>query len=237
MKQIKPTKLDKSKALDAFRKYLENYKSNSGSIHFNYNLNQIMKPKSKPVVTFTLESYAKMITLVDRSKEEIAWHGIVERDGLNFKVTDILMYPQTVTSVTVTTDDVEYINFVMNLEEDLHEKLRLQGHSHVNMGVTPSSVDTAYYNELLQVLDKDDYYIFMIINKKQELNMWIYDFATNTIYERDDIQVVMECVDEWYHETIRKNIKPKKVVTTRESIYNDYPFDDYPDWRYKNEFK
>ena len=31
----------------------------------------------------------------------------------------------------------------------------------------------------LKTLKDDDYYIFMIINKRNDINMWIYDLKTN----------------------------------------------------------
>ena len=39
------------------------------------------------------------------------------------------------------------------------------GHSHVNMGTSPSSVDLNHQEEILRMLGDNDFYIFMIWNK------------------------------------------------------------------------
>ena len=106
-----------------------------------------------------------------------------------------MMYPQVTTAATVVTDDVEYGNWLHKeiSDEDINH-LRFHGHSHVNMSTHPSGVDTTWYNEILQSLMNDDFYIFMILNKKEDYFIEIYDLATNTIYEKKDIiiNVIME---------------------------------------------
>ena len=234
MKQIKPTKLDKIRALKAFEKYLNQYKSNSGHIRFDYDYNNSIEVDVKPIVEFTPLAYLKMQSLVQNAKEEIGWHGLVAKADNVYKVYDIIVYPQTVTAVTVSTDEVEYANWLMSYPDEVFNDIRLHGHSHVNMGVSPSSTDTDFYNNLLNNLLDDDYYIFMIINKKNELNIWIYDSPNNIIFETKDIQVNVKIGDlelnEWYSENVKANVK--KPITRKQKErrwYDDFLGGDFYD--------
>jgi hypothetical protein len=134
-----------------------------------------------------------MRAVVNEFNTEVAWHGTVVRDGLSFTVTDIIIYPQIVTSATVESDDAEYSKFLDTLPDEVYNAIRLQGHSHVNMGVTPSSVDWSYYEELLAHVP--DFYITMITNKRSEVWVEIYDVAANIVYENGEISLIKETSD------------------------------------------
>ena len=67
--------------------------------------------------------------------------------------------------------------------------MRMQGHSHVNMSVSPSGVDSGHREKILDQLDADMFYIFMIWNKRLDTHTLIYDMANNVLYEDGDITV------------------------------------------------
>lgn len=140
-------------------------------------------------VVFSPTAYAKMLALVMNFSDEVAWHGTVMRDGNDFYITDILVYPQEVTGVTVNTDQAEYEMWMMSLVDEEFNNLRFQGHSHVNMGVSPSTTDLNHQEEILEQLRDDDYYIFMIVNKKLEMFISIFDYANNIKFETEDVNV------------------------------------------------
>lgn len=147
---------------------------------------------------FTQKAYIKMTMLVQDYSSEIAWHGTVERiDTTTWKVTDIVVYPQIVTGATVNTDEDEYRDWLDSLEDDQINTLRYQGHSHVNMGVSPSGTDLEHQDKILESikLQKDGYYIFQIVNKSWKTNMWIYDLAQNVKYDTSDITLIIEDTD------------------------------------------
>lgn len=77
----------------------------------------------------------------------------------------------------------------MSHEDDVFNNIRMQGHSHVNMGVTPSSVDTSLYDRLLDQLDDTMFYIFMIWNKKKDKTIKIYDLKKNVLFDTSDVTV------------------------------------------------
>lgn len=143
------------------------------------------KDAPKPFVLFTTKAWIKMLQLIQEYNTEVAAHGIVKRDGLDFLVEDILVYPQTVRAATVDADEVEYPRWLMSLDDDTHNSLRFQFHSHVNMGATPSGTDNTYYNDMLAQIN--DFYIFAIFNKSLKSYFLIFDKTNNIMYEDEDI--------------------------------------------------
>ena len=123
-------------------------------------------------------------------ESEVAWHGVGERmDEKTFVISDILVYPQTVTGTTVDMDTEKYAMWLMeNDEDDRFNHIIMQGHSHVKMQTSPSSVDKTHQEEILAQLTDDMYYIFMIWNKRLEHTTKIYDLQNNTMYEDNEIE-------------------------------------------------
>ena len=169
---------------------------------------------NKPKIIISTTAGLKMNELVRNCTKEVGWHGFVERiDDLTFKITDIVVYPQTVTGATVTTDEAEYALWLLDISTEDLKTMRFQGHSHVNMACNPSSTDLDLYNKYLASLNKNDFYIFFICNKRGELNALLYDLKTNTKYTKADLEIIKETdMTDWY-ETVKENIKePKPIV-------------------------
>ncbi len=126
-------------------------------------------------LTWSAKAHEKMRELVDNRDTEIGWYGVCERVGDRVKVTDILVYPQRVTGSTFETDDIEMLNWFDSLPMDVVNHIRLHGHSHVNMQVYPSLTDLNFEDQILGELGLDDYYIFMITNKREEVRYRFID--------------------------------------------------------------
>ena len=148
------------------------------------------------VVWLTPEAYRKTLALVTGFTDEVAWHGTVSRideagatgnDG--FVIEDILVYPQEVTGNTVNTDQTAYTEWLYGLDDDTFDKIRMHGHSHCNMGVTPSGVDDAHRRKLLGQLEDGMFYIFMIWNKSLSVHTFVYDKSKSVPYENGDVDV------------------------------------------------
>lgn len=142
---------------------------------------------------FTPNAWTKMQLLVKGFDKEVAWHGVAHRgenhDADEYIISDILVYPQEVTGTTVDTDQEEYEKWLCDLPDEVFNNLRMQGHSHVNMSTSPSGVDTTHQEKILQQLDEDMFYIFLIWNKSNSSWIKIYDFAKNAMFESSDIDV------------------------------------------------
>ena len=177
-------------AVSEFKESLKKYKASDGKISYSKNL---LTVDEKATLVFSELAYLKMMALVDKFSSEVAWHGIAYRDDDNvYYVTDILIYPQEVTGVTVDTDQERYTEWLMSQDDEVFNNIRFQGHSHVNMGTTPSSVDLGHQREMLDPMPDDDFYIFAIWNKKNEHTVKIYDMGKNILFENDDITVEIE---------------------------------------------
>lgn len=170
-------------------------------------------------LVFTTMAYAKMTMLVQSFDCEIAWHASCRRDEedkTKFYIDDIIVYPQEVTGVTVTMDEAKYGAWLQKGFMDGDERfdrIHFQGHSHVNMGVSPSGTDIEHQNEILSQLPDDSYYIFIIANKKFEYTIRVFDLANNVMYENKEVNLLIgeDSVDLAAFVSEAKELAPKKV--------------------------
>jgi hypothetical protein len=219
---MKPIKLDESikqKAYELLADILNDYK---GDEDFNIKITPDVLLTNdnniqKPIVYLTAQTYVKIQKLIDASSDELAWHGTVTKLDNAYLIDDIFVYPQTVTSVTVDSDEEAYAKWLMELDDNIINHLRFQGHSHVNMGVTPSGRDTGNWHAFLNLLKDDEFYIFCIANKKDQFYWTIYDMKTNIIFENKDIEMVVidaDClsIKDWVKENIQTYIKRQPIT-------------------------
>ncbi len=172
--------------------------------------------KQKATLRFTEMAYIKMMALVMKYDKEIAWYGVAERGGENeYLITDILVYPQEVTSATVEMDMENYGHWLyhgLSSGDERYDNIWAQGHSHVNMSTGPSGTDLNHQREILADLRNDTFYIFMIWNKKNEHTIRIFDLQNNVMFENTDVTVevihdvggVLDLLDE-----AKANVKDK----------------------------
>lgn len=214
-----------AKIQEEFISNVKNMKMFDGKL--NYTKNFKWDSDERASVTFSAAAFAKMTMLVQNFDSEVAWHGVAYRDEgnpTNFYITDILVYPQIVTGSTVNTDQEGYTAWLYGLEDEVFNNVRMQGHSHVNFGVTPSPVDTEHQGKILEQIDKDMFYIFMIWNKKFDKFIKIYDMANNTLYETGDVDVFIgnEGIDlDAFLKDAKDQVK-KKTYTTTTNQYKGY---------------
>lgn len=178
-----------------FYETLRSGKFSDGKVNFTKTLGTVER---KATVIFTKMAWEKMQLLVKEFDKEVAWHGIAERceEKDTYLISDILVYPQEVTGSTVTTDQSKYEEWLMSHDDDVFNKIRMQGHSHVNMSVSPSSVDLSLYERLLDQLSSDMFYIFMIWNKRGEKTVKIYDIRENILFETADVTVTIKGMED-----------------------------------------
>ena len=158
----------------------------------------LIKPREvnmRTALKFTQKAWIKMQALVTGFDKEVAWHGLARKEEDGYVVDDILVYPQVVTASTVDTNIDEYGNWLSLLSDEEINSLHMQGHSHVNMGVSPSGVDISCENDVLSQVGDDGFYIFVIWNKKGDRTVRIFDFEDDIVYETSDVDVVVEDLD------------------------------------------
>jgi hypothetical protein len=207
----------KQKARKDFDAMLDGMKMSDGKLNYS---KRYEYENSGAVVWFAPEAYKKILALVTEFSDEVGWHGTVHRIGDDeFMIEDIFVYPQEVTGSTVNTDQFEYTEWLYELDDDTFNKIRMQGHSHVNMGVSPSGVDDKHRQQILEQLEKGMFYIFMIWNKSLTVHTLVYDMARNVLYEDRDVEVKLlggEGMDEFLadaREKVQKKTYAKKPVS------------------------
>ena len=120
---------------------------------------------------------------------------------------------------------------MLSQPDEIYNKIRFHGHSHVNMATSPSGVDDTYQEQIIQQfmsspVDENNFYIFGIFNKKGSYWLNIYDIYNNKFYETDDISYVFYQSDEqaWAKEQIKENVKEEVVVKTSGYYSNGYGY-------------
>ena len=181
-----------------------------------------------------MEAWLKMLMLVKNCDKEIAWQASVEKrkyknkensDDFYYYIKQVFVYPQKVTGTFVDVNEVKYAEWSLQLEDDVYNNLRFQGHSHVNMGVSPSGTDLNTYQNFLDQLTKDDYYIFMIMNKRQEFNIMVYDYAQDILFENKDcfvdVLTSQGSLTRWVEENMKlvEHKEETRKYTNLENLY------------------
>ena len=219
MNRLVPTNEDKQLLRDQLEKLLETY--TGGDI-------KLTPFKSEKVTVYiTAGAYLKMFSLISKYDKELAWHGIATRMDDNYLISDILVYPQLVAATTVESDDDAYVKWLMNLPDDTINNLKFQGHSHVNMGVTPSGPDLINWEKFLNACD--DFYLLCIANKKSEIRWEIYDKVNNMHYDNKDVNCVVideagTVIKDWADEEIKHKLKQKSFCNNVISSYPKSPY-------------
>lgn len=212
MKPITLTQEAKDRALDLFKKLLEEANDTTGlKISITPETLVKMQNVEKPIVYITTTAYIKMTALIQNSDKELAWYGVAKRVLHNYLIEDILVYPQTVTSATVDADEAKCAKWFMELPDDIINNLCFQGHSHVTMGASPSGRDTDNWRKFANLLKPGEFYILCIGNKRGEFYWNIYDAKLNVQFENSDITMCViddkgNSIADWAKDNISKYI-------------------------------
>ena len=207
------------------QKLIEQYDSttymNTDTIKVQVNISELLDLYVKennipePTVYITTQAYTKMRMLVDKTTTEIGWYGTVTKvPGLTgvYVIEDIIVYPQKVTGATCEQLDDKMFEFEMSLTTDQVNHKRFHGHSHVNMGTTPSGVDEQFYHDILTQVT--DFFIITVTNKRNEYTTRVYDMEHNILFTDVPISVIDDEgleLDLWYEES-KKQLEEPIVV-------------------------
>lgn len=176
----------------------------------------------KPRIIYTPLAWTKQFLLIMSQSGEIGWHGVVEvvdRAKNIYKITDVIVYPQMVSGATVQTDELTYSNWLGSQPDDIFNGLKAHLHSHVNMGTVPSGVDEADKDKIVEQLRKDkpeQFYIFMIWNKRLEYSADIYDVGNGIRWGSKDVTVEIDGlgeINEWLSQATEQVTEKKEVKT------------------------
>ncbi len=128
-----------------------------------------------PNITLSRNFARKMKHLVANTPTEISWVGEVEGDPRKeLTITELHIVKQKVSAATFEEED----NAFLELRERIGDavfKIRCHGHSHVNMGVTPSGTDQKFTVDNWKALEVP-FLIRLIANKAGLLRCDFFDF-------------------------------------------------------------
>ena len=201
---------------EEFENKLKNLKCSDGKFKFEKKLDNINK---KAELVFDEEVWLKMNMLISANDKEVGWHFLARRNepkegyDASYFLYGIEVYPQQVTGTTVNTDKAEYESWLYDHNDEDFSHLRAHGHSHVNMGTSPSSVDTKMYEDFLGDLSEDDFYVFSIWNKKGDHWVNIYDLKENIMFENKDVDVIYQYTEGGALDFVSKSKDMVKAVT------------------------
>lgn len=225
MKKLRANSNEREEFLKAIRDEL--YMGNYGKILEDFSIENIKTEFSKlpedikkPTLIIPSDIYVQMLELINQSDVECSWHGLVDRNlrENSYLIYDILVFPQINSATATTTDEKEFAEWQTKLIIDPEfpiEDLRMHGHSHVNMNVFSSGVDDQYQKDLLAKVEDGDYYIFLIMNKKMEMCIFIYDFEQQILFEKNDIDLRITDIEGDDIRTWAKDELEQNVTTSR----------------------
>lgn len=197
-------------------------------------------------------AFLKMQTLVAGYDHEVGWYGTAEKvDDTTYRIMDILVYPQYASAAYIDDKDTtEMPLWFQSLSDEDYNFKRFHGHSHVNMGVTPSGTDNTTYEQFKKQNSQaqvNRFSIELIMNKKFEMFWKIHDAESDKEYTSADISVEIEITEKEtmasYFEKSKEYVKelkecrdfiiqgtPKKIEAkpkTYGAAYGCYSYDDY----------
>ena len=234
------------------------FKENKTKTHVEF-----IGEKEIPRVFITTETIMKMECYIEQCDKEISWLGTVERNENDFIITDVMLLKQDVTSVTTEINEAALTTFGSTLikegKQDLFNKFKFWGHSHVNMGVSPSNQDEETFADFYK---NSDYFIRMIGNKSGDMRVDLIDCNKNMKFtnldwyefkssEQLDLESkLQEFLDKQQakKETISKEIEKEidvNIITEKQNVrylnnknhYYCYSDDDFGSFRYWDDDK
>lgn len=219
---IKATESVMTELRSAFESAISKMKMFDGKFSFSKDCGKVER---KTTVWFTPTAYLKMMYIIQAFDSEVAWHGVAKRTDDGYLISDILVYPQEVSGVTVDTDQEKYAEWLLSHDDETYNNIRMQGHSHVNMPTSPSQTDLLHQEKLLSQVGDEDFYIFMIYNKSMNRTIKIYDLRDNVLFENEDVVVDLVCAENFpkFIEIAKSNVKRK----TYQSTYNGSTYGSY----------
>lgn len=157
-------------------------------------ISELLYAHDEPRIYVTPLAMYKMRYFIDKTEDEIGWLGFVDNSKENvYVIEDVILLKQQVHSATTEIDAgaiAELASELLKTEEGRakYNKLRMWGHSHVNMTPTPSYQD----NSQMDDFENGDYFIRLIGNKKGEWNVCLYNYKANVLWKELKLEIYTE---------------------------------------------
>lgn len=193
---------------------------------------EIMKSKlNMPKVKIHPEALLKMKGYIDACKYEVAWLGSVIKEGNTYIIDDVMIARQvadgSTCEITEQGNDELMLKMIQNGEDEKLNRVKVWGHSHVNMGVFASGQDKkeleAFGDTKLPDGGYMDYFIRIIGNKKGDMSVSVADYDKGIVVCNVDWSIYVEGEEEIL-DRCREEVKEMvtKKVAEKPKIPKDY---------------
>lgn len=172
----------------------------------------------EPKVFIYKNALDKMKQYIDACDKEIGWLATAVKSKNNYIIKDCFLFEQEVASTTCELTEEGLSNFAQEIIQlpngvEIWNEIKCWGHSHVNMGVSPSTQDEKQFNWFMK--NQDDFFIRIIGNKKEEFGISIIDLEKGIRYDEMSYSLVMN------KEENDKITQLKKLIEKCKSEIND----------------
>jgi hypothetical protein len=144
-------------------------------------------PIAVPQIYISSDAMAKMSLYVEGCEDEIGWLGTaIKNVKQNYiHITDMLLFDQEVHATTTEITSEGLSSFAEELLQqadgiDIWNNIKVWGHSHVKMGITPSGQDDKQMEAFLGC--GHEWFIRIICNKLGALKVDLYEYALGITY-------------------------------------------------------
>lgn len=211
----------------------------------------VEEKQNLPKILISPLAMAKMDKIIQYCDDEVGWLGSAEKiEDYTYFISDVHMFEQEVNATTCEIAPDGLNKFAMEILEsengmEEYSKIRVWGHSHVNMGVTPSGQDD---KQIADFAGDNDWFIRIIANKKGDIKLDIFDYKNNVVYLSVDWDVFYEDYTEELKELEKKideKVKKKTYTYAKKAnkvgksanIYTQSYIDDYYESDVKNYYE
>lgn len=140
-----------------------------------------------PTITISPDALIKMQLFVENCTDEVGWLGTAYKNEKenNIYINDVFLFDQEVHSTTTEITPEGLSSFAEEILQEengmeIWNNLKVWGHSHVNMSVSPSGQDD---NQMSTFADGGhDWFIRIIANKKGDMRVDLYNYTLGVIY-------------------------------------------------------
>jgi len=194
---------------------------------------------SEPKIFIEPIAIEKMSYYVSNCAKEIGWLGTVRRINDFFLIDDVFLFKQQVHATTCEISPEGIADFVTECITTFPEtgmeiinSLKMWGHSHVNMGVSPSGQDDT---QMINFQDQNEWFLRVIANKLGEMEFTLFDFKSGLKFKNVKWAINTPSTN-GLEEAIKLEIteKVKDIVSTpiraTGSYWQGYGYDDFAEY-------
>lgn len=185
----------------------------------------ILNGNQLPSAFITIEALARVHEIVRQSDKEVGWMGqmiqeVDDKGMISLTLFNPYVPRQEVSGATTDIDAEGVAEYALSVKKP--ELIKWWGHSHVNMGVSPSGTDITTFNEHIEH-DPDTPFVMTIHNKDNAtycniyLGRGLYINDAGLHIDWNDSKMVKSVAKE-----LKANVRDKVYVTPKFNQANGY---------------